>query len=62
VKRPSIEEMQRNAAENWRRNYYDKRTDIPRPEPESTNTKENAPEAGMTSYERDAGIDFDPER
>jgi prophage maintenance system killer protein len=62
VKRQSIEEMQRTAAENWRRKYYDKRTDIPRPEPESTNTKENTPEAGTTSYERDAGIDFDPER
>ena len=61
-KRPSIEEVQRNAAQNWRRNYYDKRTGIPEPESESVKTKENAPEAGKTGYERDAGIDFDPER
>jgi len=62
VKHPSIEEMHSNAAENWRRNYYDKRTGIPGPEPESIDTKENAPEAGKTGHERDAGIDFDPER
>jgi prophage maintenance system killer protein len=61
-KRPSIKEMKRNAAENWRRNYYDKRAGIPEPESESVKTKENAPEAGKTGYERDAGIDFDPER
>ena len=62
VKPPSIEEMQRNAAENWRRNYFDKRRGVPGPQPESTDTKENTPEAGKTKDEREADIDFDPER
>ncbi len=64
TKRPSMEEIQRNAAENWRRNHYEKKADIPAPEQESTRVKENAPEPERVSYERAAGIDidFDPER
>ncbi len=62
MKRLSIDEIQRNAVEKWRRKYYDNRTDVSRSDPASTNTKENAQEAGKTSHDRDAGIDFDPEQ
>lgn len=60
VKRPSIEEKRRRAAENWRRNYYDKRTDMPESEQESTNSKQN--DNDKPRHEQDSGMDFDPER
>jgi len=36
--RSSTEEMRRQAAENWRRNYYDTRNEIPGSEQESTDS------------------------
>ena len=57
--RPSIKEIQRIAAENWRREYYEKRN--PPSEKASTRTKENNEEQSNTAREQDTGIDFDSE-
>jgi hypothetical protein len=56
----SLEETQRRAAEDWRRNYYDKRAEHG-PQVDSSHTgaridKEDA------QPERDVGLDFDPEQ
>ena len=59
--RPSTEEMRRQAAENWRRNYYDKRNEIPGPEQESTDAEQDITEIDVR-HQRDTGMDFDPER
>jgi hypothetical protein len=59
--RPSIEETQRQAAENWRRNYYDKRNEIPVSEQKSTDSEQDITENDKR-HERDTGMDFDPER
>lgn len=58
--RPSIEEQQRQAAENWRRKYYDKRDEIPGPEQKSADSEQNITE-NDNRRERDTGMDFDPE-
>jgi prophage maintenance system killer protein len=52
----SLEETGREALENWRRNYYDKRTSQLEPQTDSTQDVEK------TQPERDAGLDFDAER
>jgi hypothetical protein len=61
ARRPSIEETQRQAAENWRRNYYDKRNETPGSEQESTDSEQNIIE-NDERHKRDTGMDFDPER
>jgi hypothetical protein len=57
----SLEETRRQARENWRRNYYDKRTDQLEPQTDPSHAQEHA-EGAKTQAERDAGLDFDPER
>jgi hypothetical protein len=60
VKRPSLAETRREAAESWRRDYHDKRpNDLGS---ESTDTKENTPDGDKTRDERDAGLDCDRDR
>jgi uncharacterized Fe-S cluster protein YjdI len=59
--RPSTEEMRRQAAENWRRNYYEKRNEIPGSEQESTDCQRDIAE-NDERHQRDTGMDFDPER
>jgi hypothetical protein len=51
---PSLEDMRREARESWRRDYYDKRSNQPEPRADSSQEKPQP--------ERDAGLDFDPER
>lgn len=58
--RPSIEEKQLQAAENWRRNYYDKRNEIPGSEQKSGESEQRITENDKRP-ERDTGMDFDPE-
>jgi hypothetical protein len=58
---PSLEETRRQARESWRRDYYDKRADQLEPQTDSNHAKEHADE-DTTPAERDAGLDFDPER
>jgi hypothetical protein len=57
----SLEETRREARENWRRNYYDKRANQLEPQTDSKHAGEHA-DAEKTQPERDAGPDFDPER
>ena len=57
----SLEEIRREARENWRRNYYDKRADEPGPQADSSHAKEHAEEE-KTQPKRDADLDLDPER
>jgi hypothetical protein len=52
----SVEETRREARENWRRNYHDKRANQREPQTDSRQ------DAEKTQPERDAGLDFDPER
>ena len=54
----SLEERGRQAAENWRRDYYDKRSEGLGTEP----TNDDASEAVRARREQDTGLDFDPER
>jgi len=56
---PSVEEIQRAARENWRRNYYDKRTNKPGTHPDSS-LADDRREKGK-EHETDAGPDLDPE-
>jgi hypothetical protein len=58
---PSIEETRRQAAENWRRKYYDNRTNDHRAEPDSTAANERS-DKEKSQPEGGAGLDFDPER
>jgi hypothetical protein len=57
----SLEDTRREARESWRRNYYDKRENQLKPQPDSSHAKEHADEE-KAQPERDAGLDFDPER
>jgi hypothetical protein len=57
----SLEETKREARDNWRRNYHDKRANQVEPQAGSNPTKEHA-EEDKTHPKRDAGLDFDPER
>jgi hypothetical protein len=57
----SLEETRREARENWRRNYHDKRVNQLEPKTDSSHAKEHADEE-KTQPEREAGLDFDPER
>lgn len=59
--RPSTEEMRRQAAENWRRNYSEKGNQIPGSEQESTDSQRDITE-NDERHQRDTGMDFDPER
>ncbi len=52
----SLEETRREARENWRRNYYDKRASQLEPQADSSQ------DAEKTQPERDAGLDCDSER
>jgi uncharacterized protein (UPF0332 family) len=58
---PTLEETQREAAENWRRNYYDKRASGLKPDMESAGGKENSLDTDKTRSDLDAGLDVDPE-
>jgi uncharacterized protein (UPF0332 family) len=58
---PTLEETQRKAAENWRRNYYDKRASGLEPEMEPAGGKEKSLDTDKTRSDLDAGLDFDPE-
>jgi hypothetical protein len=51
-----LEETRREARENWRRKYYDKSANQLEPQTDSRQ------EAEKIRPERDAGLDFDPER
>jgi uncharacterized protein (UPF0332 family) len=55
----SLEETKRKAAENWRRNYYDKRTEHG-PQADSSHTSDRTDKENVQP-ERDVGRDFDPE-
>jgi hypothetical protein len=57
----SLEDTRRQARENWRRNYYDKRANQLEPQKDSNQEEEHAEEKKSRS-ERDDGLDFDPER
>ncbi|HWG70219.1 MAG TPA: hypothetical protein VN692_12455 [Steroidobacteraceae bacterium] len=57
----SLEEIRREAREDWRRNYYDKRADQLGRQPDSSRADEHA-EEDKTRPKRGAGLDFDPER
>ena len=59
--RPSSEEIQRRAAESWRRNYREKKADAPHPEPRSTHTKENALGEDETRLKQGPDVDLDHE-
>jgi uncharacterized protein (UPF0332 family) len=59
--RSSTEEMRRQAAENWRRNYYEKGNEIPGSEQESTDSQRDITE-NDERHQSDTGMDFDPER
>jgi prophage maintenance system killer protein len=52
----SIEDTRREARENWRRNYYDKRASQLEPQ------KDSRQDADKDQPVRDAGVDFDPDR
>jgi hypothetical protein len=58
---PSLEETRRKARENWRRNYYDKRTNPVESQADSGRSKECA-DKEKTHHEPDTGLDLDPER
>jgi uncharacterized protein (UPF0332 family) len=55
----SLEETQRKAAENWRRNYYDKRAEHG-PQVDSSPTSDRIEKENVQPA-RDVGLDFDPE-
>ena len=57
----SMAEIQRQAAENWRRDYYDKRMRGLDPQTDSSHTKGRADEQ-KGQLERDTPLDIDPER
>jgi len=57
----SLEETRRQAAENWRRNYYDKRANQLEPRTDSSHAKERT-DKEKAHPEPDAGLDFDPEQ
>jgi hypothetical protein len=57
----SLEDTRRQARENWRRNYHDKRANQLEPQTDSNQAEEHAEEK-KSQPERDAGLDFDPER
>jgi hypothetical protein len=50
----------RDARENWRRSYHDKREEQLGPQASSSNERDT--EIEKTQPERDSGLDFDPER
>jgi len=56
----SLEETRRQAAEDWRRNYHDKRANQLEPQTDSSRTNERMGKE-KTHPEPDAGLDFDPE-
>jgi hypothetical protein len=56
----SLEETQRRAAEDWRRNYYDKRAKDG-PQVDSSHTGDHIDKKDVQS-ERDVGLDMDPEQ
>ena len=58
TKGPSPEETRRQAAEDWRREYHDKRSKGLDAEPSRENTRKTE----QTGHERDIGIDLDPDR
>jgi uncharacterized protein (UPF0332 family) len=55
----SLEEIRQKAAEDWRRNYYDKRAE-PRPEVDSSHASDRIAKKNVQP-ERDSGLDFNPE-
>jgi hypothetical protein len=55
----SLEETQRRAAEDWRRNYYDKRAERG-PGADSSHASDRIDKENVQP-ERDVGPDFDPE-
>jgi hypothetical protein len=57
----SLEEIRREAREDWRRNYYDKREDQLGRQADSSRANEHGEEE-KTQPKRDADLDFDPER
>ena len=57
----SIAETQRQAAENWRRNYYDKRLQGVDPQADSSHTKGSGGEE-KNQLKRDDALDIDSER
>jgi prophage maintenance system killer protein len=57
----SLEDTRRQARENWRRNYHDKRVNQLEPRTDSNQAEEHAEEK-RSQPERDASLDFDPER
>ena len=57
----SLEDTRRQARENWRRNFYDKRANQLEHQVDSGHAKERANEE-KTQPERDGRLDFDPER
>ena len=61
VPAPSLEETQREAAQKWRRDYYDKRAGGLEPETKSAGTEEKSMDTDKTRPGKDAGLDFDPE-
>lgn len=56
----TVEEMRRRAAADWRRKYYDNRTNEREAEPNSSPGAERS-ENEKKSPERDAGLDFEPD-
>jgi len=56
----SLEETRRRARENWRRNYYDKRTNE-HGAPTDLSPAKELTDKGKDPVERDAGLNFDPE-
>jgi Fic/DOC family len=55
----SLEEIQQDARENWRRNYYDRRVKTSRPQPDTPDAR--TPEDNAKEHESDAGFDSDLE-
>jgi hypothetical protein len=55
----SLEETQQKAAENWRRNYFDKRAEHGA-QTDSTHTSDRVEKENVQPA-RDVGLDFDPE-
>jgi hypothetical protein len=57
----SLEETRRQARENWRRNYYEKRAKPVESQVDPGRTKERA-DKEKAHHEPDTSLDFDPER
>jgi hypothetical protein len=57
----SLDDTRREARENWRRNYYDKRVNQLEPQADSSRVQEHT-DKEKTHPEADTGFDFDPER